>query len=162
MHSKSSGCTMESLPRPLKNILLDLVFQSTVGKRKHCTQWKMRKKGMVSALAWGHRVKEPWELCGVWSHALEIRICYKPTCWSLGKQWLGAWLWDERPRWGPIHVSQGPQGLPRHNLPESCFCQLLKHENIHNYLIKYSKINDIILIYLLGHHHFMRWGQILF
>lgn len=144
MHSKSSGCAVASILRPLKNVLLDLVFQGTVGKRKHCTQWKMRE--MLSALARGHRVKEPWELCGVWSHALEMRICYKPTCWSLGKQWLEAWLWDGRPGRDPSHVSRRPQGLPRHNLPESCFSQLLKNENIHNHLIKYSKINDIILI----------------
>lgn len=38
MHSKPSRYTVESILRPLKNILLDLVFQGPIGKRKHCTQ----------------------------------------------------------------------------------------------------------------------------
>jgi len=40
---------VESILRPLKNILLDLVFQGPIRKRKHCTQEEMRKTLCVLA-----------------------------------------------------------------------------------------------------------------
>lgn len=98
MHSKSCGCTLESLWGPLKNIALDLGCPGTVGKREHCVQQRNKEKTLGS----------PGELCGVRPVAPVIRPCYKPTCRSLGKQWLGTSLLDERPGWDPSHSTQDP------------------------------------------------------